>query len=188
MHTGDSELSGQPPARTTSVSATKRPCSPWRSSHAGPSSPSRNAVLAATSAARQVAAQTVTACQRTSAGGPVDGSIRWWARSPPSRSHDLVVMPLVASAPELSVTVPPAGSATTSSPRVARSPPAETKPSPSSRASASSTARPLTTPLRSSRRPTGRWTRRPASRISRQRPAGTAFPSGPGAISEKVRS
>ena len=108
------------------------------------------------------------ACQRTSAGRPVAGSIRWWARSPPSRSHDRVVMPLVASAPESSVTVSPAGSATTSSPRVARSPPAETKPSPSSSARASSTARPLTTPLRSSRRPTGRGRggRRAGSRAS----------------------
>ena len=55
--------------------------------------------MAATSAARHVAAHTVTDSQRTSAGAPVAGSIRWWARPPPSRSQELVVTPLVASAP-----------------------------------------------------------------------------------------
>ena len=120
--------------------------------------PRRNADLAATSAARHVPAQTVTACQRTSAGRPdrsggghgrllreaTTSSSRRSSRARPNRGSRC-----------------PAGSATTSEPRVARSPPAETKPSPSSSASASSTARRPTTPLRSRRRPTGRWTSRP---------------------------
>ncbi len=86
------------------------------------------------------------------------------------------------------MTVSPPGSATTIAPWVARSPPAETKPSPSISASASSTACPLTTPLRSSLSPAGRRTRDPVSRISRQRPAGTAGRDGGASTSPNERS
>ena len=146
--------------------------------------------MAATSAARQVLAQTVTHSQRTSAGAPVAGSIRWWARwavgSLPATSRSLRSS---RARPPGRVTVPPPGSATHDLPRVARSPPAETKPSPSSSASASSTARPLTTPFRSRRSPRAVGRGGPSARISRQRPGRHRQRAPePVRISENVRS
>src|SRR4051794_6342293 len=130
---------------------TKRPGSPRRSSHDGPASPRRSATFAATSATTHRRAATVTSRQRASDGSPVDGSIRWW---PPF--HARLAMLLVARPPRSSVTEPPPGRPTTSGTVVAQSPPAETQPLPT-RANASSTVLPLTTPFRS--RMTSSWRR-----------------------------
>src|SRR6266542_3379260 len=102
-----------------------RPASPRASSHAGPPSPSRKAALAATSARRQVPALTVTSSHGDSDGFPLRGSIRWCCQMP-ARCQRRLTLPLVASPPQTTRTAPPPGSATSTEPLVARSPPADT--------------------------------------------------------------
>ena len=103
------------------------------------------------------------------------GSTRWWTRSPP-RIQERVSGAARGERPALEPDRSPSGSATSSGPRAARSPPAETNPGPAISASASSTVRLLTTPLRSSSSPTGR------SRILPRNPdlAVTGPPGPPG--------
>ena len=87
--------------------STNRPGSPRSSSQAGPASPRSSAALAATSAARQVGAATVTSRQRACDGSPLAGSIRWcWSRPP--RSQERCATLLVARPPRSRVTVCPA--------------------------------------------------------------------------------
>ena len=88
-------------------------------------------------------------------------------------------VPLVARPPETTRIAPPAGSATSTGPRTARSPPTETKPGPSRAAAASSTASAFTTPLRSSASPGGRESMPPETTTSGQRPqsVGSTSPS-----------
>src|SRR5262249_11209108 len=143
-----SSASRQPLFATSMPAVRKQPGRPRSSSQAGPSSPSRNAALAATSASRQLPAATVTSCHGEVDGRPVRGSIKWCWTAPP-RSHRRAVVPLVARPPLRRVSESPPGSPTAAVPRTATSPPAATKPSPPSSLTAASTARPLTTQLRS---------------------------------------
>src|SRR5262245_2997686 len=110
---------------TAASPARKRPGRPRPSSHAGPSQPSRKAAFAATSAATQVPAATVTWSQGTRAGRPVAGSTRWCCSTPPcvQRRREL---PLVAMPPASRRTEPLPGRPTITPPRTATSPPAET--------------------------------------------------------------
>ena len=140
---------------STAAPARNRPGRLRSSSQPGPSSESRNAAFAATSASRHDDAATVTSSQRERAGRPVWGSTRWCC-SAPARAHRRRVVPLVARPPDRSTTDPPPGSPTTSSRRVATSPPAETNRHPDTRPRASSRTSPFTTPLRSRSVPTGR--------------------------------
>src|SRR5215472_3499117 len=159
----------------------KRPARPRASSHSGPCSSSRKPVFAATSAARQLAPDAVTCDQHESLGRPVSGSTRCAPRE---------AVPLVARPPVTTRTAPPAGSATSTPPRTARSPPTETKPGPSSTATASSTASAFTTPFRSRASPGGRRSIHPATQISDQRPrsVGSTSPSVSAATSIAIAS
>src|SRR5438105_5952790 len=156
--------------------ARKRPASPRSSNQDRPSSESRKAAFAATSAPTQDPAATVTSSQRDSAGRPVRGSIRWCWTAPPRR-HERFVLPLVAIPPASRRSVPSPARPTTEPPRTATSPPAETKASPAVSFSAASTASDLTTPLRSSTVPGGRASRRPERRSDRHLP-GVGGPGG----------
>src|SRR6266496_3080835 len=161
---------------TTVSPARKRPASPRSSNQDGPSSESRKAAFAATSAPTQDPAATVTSSQRDSAGRPVRGSTRWCWTAPPRR-HERSVLPLVAIPPASRRSVPSPGRPTTEPPRTATSPPAETKASPAVSCSAASTASDLTTPLRSSTVPGGRESKRPERRSDRHLP-GDGGPGG----------
>ena len=128
--------------------STNRPGRPRSSSHAGPASPRSSAALAATSAARHVAAATVTSRQRARAGRAGRRVDQMMLRSPAAQPASVSRRCSSRARRGRSMTVSPPGRPTTIGPVVARSPPADTQPPPSS-ASASSTVRPLTTPFRS---------------------------------------
>ena len=111
------------------------------------------------------------------AGRPVAGSIRWCCSTPAAEPAPLGAAARREAAGDEAHGAA-ARSATSTSPRVARSPPAETKPWPVSRPSASSTAIALTTPFRSSFVPRPSTSTRPKSetpnRAVKQQPGSSA--------------
>lgn len=149
-HAASGRESRHSPFVTTTSRVRKRPARPRSSSQSGPSSESRNAALAPTSAARQVGRRRSPRSSATPQDDRCAGrrggagrrrraaSAGAWSRSSPHRRS--------RAAPSLRAEVrrPPR-------PRTATSPPVYTNPSPARSASASSTASALTTPFRSSR-------------------------------------